>query len=474
MRTLTSSCWIAVALKAISSESLPQLPIPIKRGLSAVRSKGDQIRSSFDAHGPLVNLSGLFRPATSIPGYLRGGGVPVYMVTTPWGSPYMLSDKSRDFIRSVDLDEDIAQNFLGDEGEGNVQEEEESGGRNKKSKSDKPSRPSRSIAPIFTDPRDAETLLAEMSQMGGLDVRITATSMARALRQCSVLGRGMPTGAISSNGNLEGYLRYKIVPSSRELYYASQCTGRECVGFPSEEEDAAMSANAVGRRVTQVRAASQGPAVDLDEKDYGPVPRWATPFEFLGRKSMSELRLNSKKAQEDIEKAKKKNKYDFMKDGRKGIPVFYADGLQLPRRGLVSRVKGVRNGEVPMFFSYEDCVQAWKDMRQNTLKNREKEIRKQKTSETIVSVDEIPALPPKIEVFNYVDVITSIDREQHKRQVQQYRARSLKNLLSGNKSEIMPRSTIEEVVFIPSTKSVDYKEAITRSGNCKARIRPMR
>jgi hypothetical protein len=444
----------------------------VRNALFELRIKGNQVRDFFDERGPVINLSGLLQSHTSLSGYERGGGAPVYMVTTPWGSPYMLSDKGRDYIRSIDLGEQIAQNFLGDEGGGIAEEEE--GGKKKKSKIEKAARPSRSIAPMFTDARDAESLLMEMNQMGGLDVRITATSMSRALRQCSVLGRGMPTGAIASNGNLEGYLRYKLVPSSRELYYASGCKGRESVGFPTEEEEEVSKSNSVGRRVTQVRSTSAAQGMEQDDKICGPIPRWATPFEMLGRKSLSDLRPMSKKAKAELEQREKKDAYDFMKDGRKGVPVFYVDGLELPQRGLASRLKGDKRGEVPMFFSYEDCVRSWKDMRTNTLKQDGKNASKDQQLSTRASIDDVSEDPPIVEVFNYIDVLASIDREQHKRKVATHRQRSWEKLLRGSSTELPPRSKVENVVFIPSSSSVNYKETITRSGNCKARIRPMR
>ena len=72
---------------------------------------------------------------------------------------------------------------------------------------------------------------------------------------------------------------------------------------------------------------------------------------------------------------------------KNGILVFYANGL-VKQRGWHSK------SEIPMFMSYEDCVDAWKNMREH--------------SEDGMNTPE----KPPIEVFNFLDVVAGMDRDR--------------------------------------------------------------
>eukprot|EP00586_Coscinodiscus_wailesii_P019383 CAMPEP_0172501860 /NCGR_PEP_ID=MMETSP1066-20121228/154445_1 /TAXON_ID=671091 /ORGANISM="Coscinodiscus wailesii, Strain CCMP2513" /LENGTH=241 /DNA_ID=CAMNT_0013276891 /DNA_START=29 /DNA_END=750 /DNA_ORIENTATION=- len=191
-------------------------------------------------------LSQRLTSPTNLPSYSRTLSTPAFAVTTPWGSPYMIFER---LSRSENAEEDAvdatfksAKDLAKDlETPGETTPEGDDDG------ADDDTQRTRTTALYFTDPDDALGLRDEMKQMGpGMataDVRVMSTSLGRALRQSSVLGRGLPTGQSldDSTGRLvDGMLRYKLVPSRRELFYAGRCVGKERVGLfgDSAEDDA--------------------------------------------------------------------------------------------------------------------------------------------------------------------------------------------------------------------------------------------
>lgn len=284
----------------------------------------------------------------------------------------------------------------------------------------------RMVALYFMDPADALSMHGEMKQMenmASVDVRLTSFSLAKALRQASCLGDGLTTGQppTDTTGALpeNGTLRYKIVPPKRQLYYAARCKGRERVGLQSESaaEDAAMA----------VTGNSALEAANL-----------------LRRRQKVERKLarSSASAAPHME-------------GYTGVPVFYCPSLHKQPPLLRRLLTGVKQ-EKPFFFNYEDLETAWKGMKQKQRKNREP----------------VPDRPVDVEVFNLWDVLSSMDRQQH---AVQATISSIKNPLSS----LVPRRfrgnfDLQDITFVPNSDSVHYKDAISRRGNGKARLRPMR
>jgi hypothetical protein len=508
-----------------SSPNLPVREIPrnLKRFVGNLRNH--QVLKHVVTQWELPTLSGIIRPRTSYPGYFRGAGIPVYMVSTSWGSPFVINEKLNDLVRSeADVDNTILQanlppNFLmsnkdddsTEREEGRLPEDEivfedndevevrdqkrkeqtgentegEGGGEEEKRKKllkkyrglKPPTLRSQQVAmaPMFLDYADAQSMLMEMKTTG-YDVRITATSMARALRQSSHLGYGLPNSQSidPDTGTVEGsYLRYKLVPSSRELYYASHCEGCERVGFftPQEEEKLKVLLSSSSSSTKK----SKGQKIMASMLFNKPTPRWSVPFELVGRRSSLQQQIQKEKEKETRQTPQEQQQQtqitpmDYLRDGKKGIPVFYAEGLKLksPRSNVRSlfqkNYQGPKDYEIPMFLSYEDLISAWNTMRTQ-----------QRNSKKLLNV---PKEPPKVEVFNYIDLITSIDREQHQKQLRVNNSLGgWRNLKKGNTTAAAAALTedIENIVFIPSSTSVEFKEELTRLGSGKARLRPMR
>jgi len=160
-----------------------------------------------------------------------------------------------------------------------------------------------------------------------------------------------------------------------------------------------------------------------------------------------------------------KEQYKHM-EGFVGVPVFHC-----PEMKKYNKVKGIlrndKREQTPLYFSYEDLLQAWQTMR-NKSKNAE-----------------IP-VNPSVEVYNMMDIVTSIDRDQwNVKRVGQLRRDAilgkipLINKVTGTEgttfsnSKISP-SSLDSIVFIPNSKSTSFKELISSVGNGKARLRPMR
>jgi len=363
-----------------------------------------------------LNLSSLFGQATTSPTpYDRIAGQPVYSVTTPWGSPYMTMEKLSD------LDEVVPDDtFSSTNGQPQSLSEENN--------------EYRPVALYFLDPDDALALhgeMKQMEQMEGADLRLTCFSLAKALRQASNLGKGLLTGVPpdpndgkfknDENGNVA--LRYKLVPPKRQLYYAARCVGRERVGLfgdsAAEEAQAAVIGNSAleGRNLVRRR--------DKRERKTPASSSKKTPMQL---------------ANAHVE-------------GYCGVPVFYAPSLRR-RLPLLKRLLTGTRFELPMFFNYEDLEQAY-------FKTQKK-------------FENAPALPDEVEVFNLWDVLTSMDRDANKKKSERTVFDAVAAPLERRFSSSPQVADLEHITFVPSSRSVHYKEAVSARGNGKARLRPMR
>lgn len=320
----------------------------------------------------------------------------------------------------------------------------------------------RPVSLYFMDEHDARALADEMKQMKHMkssDLRITCTSLGKATRSASNLGRGLPTGqpVDDTTGKLltmddGGSLRHKIVPSKRELFYAARCEGRERVGAfgDSAKEDAELllqpqdviEANKMGDR----RKASKNM-----------------------QNRVKQARQLEKEGVEETEENRIRREYAHM-EGQVGLPVFYCEGLvkkpPVLRRILQGSKAWATSSLTPMYFSYEDLLNDWSEMRERS-ENK----------------DKIPGKPPKVEVFNMLDVVTSIDKDQWKAERRAELRREQKgflgripivhNFVKGSKSA-GKKSGLEKVVFVPSSLGIEAKARISANGNRKTRLRPMR
>lgn len=381
----------------------------------------------------VLNLSDVFGSATSAPAYDRIASQPVFSVTTPWGSPYLLferTDRAETFLEfDDDLDQQDASSMT------NVRRKEDN----------KPSQ----VALYFLDEEDALRLrdeMMQMEQMKGADMRVTAFSLSKAMSQAVNLKKGLLTGqpidvstGKSKSPDEGGSLRYKIVPPKRELFYAARCKGRQRVGLWSADpkDDARLMLNGL-------------PAIG------GTLA--------LARKGALERRRRDSRSEVDSNVDPMKRDYGHM-EGFVGVPVFHC-----PEMKKMNKVKGIlRNNnraQSPLYFSYEDLMESWEGLRAKTKK------------------EELPK-NPEVEVYNLMDVVTSIDRDQWrtKRGAQLRRDALLSNITSKFSGKSQPQSVntnnvpsgLEQVVFVPSSKTAKFKETISKVGTCQARgLRPMR
>jgi hypothetical protein len=361
-----------------------------------------------------LNIGSVFGSATrSDNPYDRVGGHPVFSVTTPWGSPYLNMEKRSD----MDMDQDGNREAI-------------SKLSSTQSITDESSE-YRTVCLYFMDPDDALGVHGEMKQMDGMDsadLRLTSFSLAKALRQASNLGGGLLTGQPPDalTGELPsdsgGSLRYKIVPPKRQLFYAARCIGRERVGLfsdnPSEDAMAAV----------------------------------------LGSSAIERMNLERRRARKERKSTRTKKTpmqaANAHMEGNTGIPVFWNPQMQKKLPLLKRLMTGVQY-EMPMFFNYEDMMEAWR-----TLKTRNKK-------------KSVPDEPTGVEVFNLMDLLTSIDRDAlaTKRQ-QSIQNKILKPFVDRFVPQVGP--DLQHVTFIPSSRSINYKEAISARGNGKCRLRPMR
>eukprot|EP00525_Craspedostauros_australis_P000067 CAMPEP_0198123386 /NCGR_PEP_ID=MMETSP1442-20131203/37395_1 /TAXON_ID= /ORGANISM="Craspedostauros australis, Strain CCMP3328" /LENGTH=106 /DNA_ID=CAMNT_0043782587 /DNA_START=1 /DNA_END=321 /DNA_ORIENTATION=+ len=95
---------------------------------------------------------------------------------------------------------------------------------------------------------------------------------------------------------------------------------------------------------------------------------------------------------------------------------------------------------------------------------------------------------PQVEVFNLWDVLTSMDKDEWRQRgtvvtntpidrVKGSITTSLRNnLITPVKRRFgKPEPAgLQDVVFVPPSNCIDFKQELTRRGNGKARLRPMR
>jgi len=395
-----------------------------------------------------LNLSSIFGSPTSAASYERISGQPVFAVTTSWGSPYLIFERTEDEVGASADDDQIDFN------EAYQQKQAQ-----------------RQVVLYFLDPDDAAVHRDEMQQvdaMKGADMRIMSMSLGKAVRQATNLGKGLPTGQPidAVTGKMKtpeegGTLRYKIVPPKRELYYAARCKGRERVGLfdDNPDFDAKMMLNT--RRTLAQYADSRGRARKEREGRGGPAA------------------AATAKAAAANPNAPDRVRYAHM-EGTVGIPVFHCPGLDR-RHPLAKRLvnRKAAKAEKPLFFSYEDLKESWNDTRGRV------------ADEVRASM---PQNPPEVEVYNLMDVVTSIDRDQWRvaRRGQLRREQVMDSVLSklsfvpfigklaGSENVKAPAtaggktSGLEQVVFVPSSRNVNAKERTSNIGGSKARLRPMR
>ncbi len=318
----------------------------------------------------------------------------------------------------------------------------------------------RPVSLYFMDEHDARALADEMKQMKHMkdgDLRITCTTLGKAVRQASNLGKGLPTGQPidDTTGKIltmddGGSLRHKIVPSKRELFYAARCNGRERVGCfgdsPKEDAELLLQPQDVieSNNMAMRRKASKNTKVRIQK---------ARQLEKEGLVEPEENRI--------------RREYAHM-EGNVGLPVFYSEGLvKKPprmRRMLQGSKAWATTSLTPLYFSYEDLMKDWSTM-------RERSENKSKIPET-----------PNVEVFNMLDVVTSIDKDQWKNKRRAELAREKKgilgripvvhNLIKSKNAAV--HSGLEQIIFVPSSLGVQAKGRISAMGSMKTRLRPMR
>mmetsp|Transcript_18498 Transcript_18498/g.27440 ORF Transcript_18498/g.27440 Transcript_18498/m.27440 type:complete len:425 (-) Transcript_18498:199-1473(-) len=372
-----------------------------------------------------VNLSNVFGSPTAIPGYDRIASQPVFSVTTPWGSPYLLYERSDLTESDLEFDNEL-------EGASTKQDN------------------TKQVALFFMDEEDAMRLrdeMLQMDQMKGVDMRITASSLAKAVAQSVNVNKGLLTGQPidEHSGKCKGpdeggCLRYKIVPPKRELFYAARCQGRERVGLWGQngEEDARLMLQSVPV-IGGTMAMARKTAIDKRRRDKRNAK--------IGEVAVVE---------EGVDPIR--NDYKHM-EGFVGVPVFHC-----PQMKKYNMVKGLlrnnRKKQTPLYFSYEDLVSSYEAMRS-----------KAKDASSIPE-------QPEVEVYNLMDVVTSIDRDQWRVK----RARELRGILGsvpvlnkitskdGAIVEKTKTSTgLEQVVFVPNSKNTKFKQTISKVGNGKVR-----
>jgi len=378
----------------------------------------------------IFNFSNLFGSATSKPAYDRLASQPVFAVTTSWGSPYLLYERRDETESSLEFDDDTepeeynAVRGSGDRREGKTHQ----------------------VALYFMDEDDAIRLrdeMLQMDQMKGADMRITAFSLSKAICQAKNLNKGLLTGQgidkLSGKLSEGGVLRYKIVPPKRELYYAARCKGRERVGLfaalPEEDAQlmmntmpviggtlAMMRKNAVEKQKRKLKLARRGMEIDDEEDD---------PL---------------------------RKQYAHM-EGFLGLPVFSSPELK-KHNAVKSLLRNDGKMQTPLYFSYEDLMDSWTATRDKLQEEDKKNM---------------SATPEDVEVFNVIDVITSMDRDSEKQRMVRSKTSLVKRAQNIVKRSVKASSGLEQIVFVPTSKSTKFKEDMTKNGNSQVRpLSPMR
>jgi len=315
------------------------------------------------------------------------------------------------------------------------------------------------------DEEDALRLRDEMLQMEHMadaDMRITVSSLSKALVQSLNLNNGLVTGQpiVEHTGKLKspsegGMLRYKIVPPKRELFYAARCEGREKVGLWADdpEDDADLMMASI-------------PVIGA----------------FLGakKKSVLDRRKKEEKRRErgqivEEEKDPIRREYKHM-EGEIGIPVFHCEELKMYSKVKQGILRNDKTPQTPLYLSYDDLMDSWNAARDRLQKKQSKS----KAGNNIV----MPEKPKVVEVHNLMDVVTSMDRKRWmgNRASQVRRSRLLgkipllnKVVGTTNPAIEVSNNGLERIIFVPSSKSARYKERTSRTGNSKAQgLKPMK
>uniref|UniRef100_A0A7S2K0X3 Uncharacterized protein n=1 Tax=Leptocylindrus danicus TaxID=163516 RepID=A0A7S2K0X3_9STRA len=329
---------------------------------SASKATRIEPKRSFGISNIIPDFTNLVKSTHKQTAEERIAQIPVFCVCTPWGSPYMVYD---------------------DAGQAN--------------------------ALYFLDHEDAKCLLDEFLNMEGKDrdARIMTTTLARAMVQAANVD-GVATGQITMDGVIQA-MYYKIVPSTKELFYASKLPGKEAIGMSGMESEFTVQERIYG---------SIGDGDDTSGKSAA-----------KGRAKFYRQKHKSIVADKKLTDA--------------GIPVFSIEGMQFKTKGssFIPSRKGVV--DTPLFLSYNDCIRTYKEMRSN------------------LSTEDKASIPanPEVEVFNMIDVVTSIDRDITRR--------------DWSKEEKDIKTGLESIVFVPNSKSVDFVDSTSKHGNGKARLPDM-
>jgi len=425
--------------------SLPQLPFPNPLGGSLSLGPFDRVNSQ-----------------------------PVFAVTTPYGSPYLLN--------SMDEDVPLPNNIQKYNPETNdAVSDEEIAEWKRSGKGDNREKQMSQVALYFMDEDDALKLRDEMLNMDAMkdaDMRISSVSLGKAVKHSSnAVGQltGAPvdymTGALQPEGGC--VLRYRIVPSRRELFYAARCAGSERVGLL--DPNPVVNANFV---------VNSNHNTDLWSALKGFKSRFANERKRVSEKGQSK---NSKSLRED---------YAHM-EGNVGVPVFHSPSLQRKNR---AKWLGRRMGPMtqsPLFFSYEDLIESWEGTANRF--NAKMNGKKAGGGEGVTMMSE---KPDDVEVYNMMDILVSMDKErwtnENNNLVKSWDPRRIANMIpivgnrlatvrmSGSKKNSEGRanqmkesvsskpSILERVVFVPSSMSCRVRNNISKKGSLNPRLKAMR
>jgi len=403
-----------------------------------------------------------FGTPISITPYDKLASQPVFSVTTSWGSPYLLVERLSNYGHNIE------SNPFDVEYDTYSQAEDD-----RFSDADKTvdmDHPSQQVALYFCDIEDAMSLRDEFLQSEGmqnLDMRITVTSLAHALRHTSCCGNGYVsgrpvddcTGVLVTQGE-GGSTRFKIVPSKRELFYASRCHGKEHLGLTGEVDGYLMTMTmpVIGATIWERR-------------------KKALISKLKRRKEY--LRKKENVIKEDVSIKSNGNEETHM-NGYIGIPVFRCKGLFKKGIGAGFHVNNSteNNALIPMFFSYEDAIDTWRDVQSNF-----------SPSKKFATLSTMPE-DPVVNVYNLMDLVTSIDRKRwseikKKETILNNRKRHLTNMFKFNRTDVTDEmndllfhksenDVFNRITFIPNRMCLQSKHFISTLGNGKSRLHPMK
>ena len=391
-----------------------------------------------------LNFNNILGSVSSVPAYDRILSQPVFAVTTPWGSPYLLFEQKDATETRLEFDE----TYSDAKGDDNLQKTQNKA-RGRDSNTNQ-------VALYFLDEHDAMQLRDEMlqlDQMKGADMRITTFSLGKALRQASNLNHGLLTGQPIDDltGKLPspqegGSLRYKIVPPRKELFYAARCKGRERVGLFGSTP--AVDARLMLSSFSTIGGVLRKRRMEAKTRESSKKDKMSKDVSAQGIPVVDDM--------DPIRKA-----YSHM-NGFAGIPVFYSPDLRISN-GVKGILRFDLNKRIPLFFSFEDLMEC----HSNSISKLKRD------DKTNIQME-----ASNVEVFNLMDVISSIEQENWRAQRNRYQG--ILNFFrrkEKNKKSMTSKSSedLNNIIFIPSSSSVKSKELTSRVGSGKAKfLRPMR